>query len=100
MRVFKCEFLGLIQQDGREVNRFPVPYGVRARVKMKEDHDRDGARNGGTSVTSAVKMIDFERCIIVTQNNVYDFSSELAVNMKLLETIADFDRFFARFNIR
>lgn len=66
MRVFKCEFLGLFTEYGM--------HDVRAKVKMHEDHDLFGSQAGGITVTSPLKFIDFERGILLTRNNVYDFS--------------------------
>ena len=96
MRIYKCEFLGLITAMGETVKTWPVPHGVRAKVRMHEDHQHFGAQTGGITTTSAVKMVDFERQIIVTQNNIYDFSTKRAVDLILLETIKDFDELFAR----
>lgn len=66
MKVFKCEFIGLFKEYGMD--------DIRAVVMMHEDHDHLGAAKGGRSITSTLKFIDFERGILLTRNNVYDFS--------------------------
>lgn len=96
MRVYKCDFLGLIDWNGQAIVSFPVPHGVRARVRMNEDHLHLGAQMGGITVTSSVKMVDFERQIIVTQNNIYDFSSKNAFDLTLIESLNDIDALFDR----
>lgn len=64
MNTYRCDFTDLTTNFGVE---------HRARVVMKEDHKGMGGRVGEVTITSAVKMIDFERGIIVTQNSIYLF---------------------------
>lgn len=61
MQVFKCE-LDSIQNINDE---------FRLLVLMLEDHKEAIANVNEYVITSAVKMIDFERGIAITRNNVY-----------------------------
>lgn len=46
----------------------------RLRCKLLMNHPKFGGDNGDWTITSQLKMIDFERKIAITQNNVYDWS--------------------------
>lgn len=61
MKAFHCEFLGLTTEFE----------GQRARVNMFEDHNEFGGRKGEVTITSQVRFIDFERKVLLTQNNMY-----------------------------
>lgn len=62
MKIFKC-ILDSVRQD--EMGSF------RLRVKMKEDNHSALAFEGEYVITSAVKVIDFERGYAITRNNIY-----------------------------
>ena len=74
MRVFQCKFISLCDYAGCDVIELPRLSSVRAKVLMHEDHDKWGGRMNEVTVTSAIRSIDFERKLIVTRNNIYDFN--------------------------
>lgn len=74
MKVFKCRFISLCGYAGDPVTDVPSSALVRAKVMMREDHDKWGGRAGEVTFTSAVRSVDFERKLIVTLNNIYDFN--------------------------
>jgi len=61
MKIFKCK-LDSIQESAA---------GYRLRVLMCQDHVEAVAVKDEYVITSAVKMIDFERGIAITRNNIY-----------------------------
>lgn len=73
MRMFTCKLLGFADAIGAPINQMPLSGVVKALVVMGEDHDKIGGSKGEVCVTSALRSIDFERKLIVTQNNVYQF---------------------------
>ena len=73
MRMFTCKLLGFADAIGAPLDRLPASGVVKARVVMGEDHDKFGGAKGEVTITSALRSIDFERRLIVTQNNVYQF---------------------------
>ena len=68
MQLIKCTLLYLRPNVGSG-----VPHAM---VVRHSDHPRLGPPNGKATVTSYVKVIDFERKFFVTQNNIYDFSGD------------------------
>lgn len=74
----KCKFLGLVSAVGEPITDMGnVPYGIRAKVIRLSDHPRLGPPDDEYkcwTITSRVKLVDFSTKIIVTENNVYDFS--------------------------
>ncbi|WP_316207446.1 hypothetical protein [Bradyrhizobium sp. SZCCHNR3118] len=73
MRMFKCSLLGFTDGLGGRIEKMPISGQIRARVVMGEDHDKLAGSEGEIAITSAIRSIDFERRLIVTQNNVYQF---------------------------
>ncbi|BBB99741.1 hypothetical protein [Bradyrhizobium elkanii] len=73
MRMFTCKLLGFTDCIGAPIERIPLSGVIKARVEMGEDHDERGGAKGEVTITSALRSIDFERRLIVTQNNVYQF---------------------------
>jgi len=71
-----CEFHGFVTAMGEKLTDFKrrVPYGIRARVKRLTDHPRLGGPDGHDfTITSEVRLMDFENGVIVTQNTIYKF---------------------------
>jgi len=67
MKVFKCKFDSIFSEFGNN--------DLRLRCVMLEDHDKHGGCNGEVTITSRLKMVDFERKFAVTNsNNIYDWS--------------------------
>ena len=66
MKIFKCEFDSIFAEFGNN--------DLRLRVIMVDDHNLYGGRSGEFTVTSKLKMVDFERKFAVTANNIYDWS--------------------------
>lgn len=64
MNVYRCEFISIEQEP-----HFSARW--RANVKLLDDHKGFGGQSGDRCTTSTIKLIDFERGIIVTQNSVY-----------------------------
>lgn len=46
----------------------------RLKVRMLENHNELGGAKGEVTITSVIKLIDFERRFAITQNNIYDWS--------------------------
>jgi len=61
MNKYECELKDIIVYGGTH----------RARIIMKENHKELGGRVGESTITSPIRSIDFERCIIVTRNSIY-----------------------------
>lgn len=74
MKVFRCQLIGLCDFAGCTVVNIPAYEQVRAKVMMHEDHNKWGGRAGEVTITSTIRSIDFERKLIVTRNNIYDFN--------------------------
>jgi len=70
-----CEFIGFCTARGEMLDSFkPVPHGIRARVKRLSEHPRLGDPDGHDfTITSEVRLVDFENGVIVTQNTIYKF---------------------------
>lgn len=67
MKVFKCTFDSIFSDFGAS--------DLRLRCIMQEDHDKHGGRKGEFTITSRLKLVDFERKFAVTAyNNIYDWS--------------------------
>lgn len=73
MRMFTCKLLGFADALGAPVDKIPLSGVLKARVVMGEDHDKIGGSKGEVCITSALRSVDFERRLLVTQNNVYQF---------------------------
>lgn len=63
MTHYRCEFIRLTETRAAGY--------VQACVRLLEDHKGAGGSAGETCFTSRVRSIDFERGILVTQNNIY-----------------------------
>lgn len=61
MKMFKCNFIGMCGTAGDR----------RLQVELLEDHDKLGGLKGECTITSPVKLIDFERKYAITANNMY-----------------------------
>lgn len=66
MNIFKCKFDSIFTEYGSN--------DLRLRCVMLEDHNLYGGRSGEYTITSKLKMIDFERKFAMTQSNIYDWS--------------------------
>ncbi|MHC2552387.1 hypothetical protein [Bradyrhizobium elkanii] len=73
MRLYDCRLLGFVDALGGPIKEMPISCAIRARVIMNEDHEELGGGKDDITITSAVRSIDFERRLIVTQNNLYQF---------------------------
>lgn len=67
MKIFKCSFDSIFTEFGKS--------DLRLRVVMNEDHDRFGGCKGEYTITSKLKMIDFERKMAMTANNIYKWEN-------------------------
>jgi hypothetical protein len=69
MKLMRCELIGLLQHYQSNI--------FTAKIKRLEDHPRLGPpKSGAFTVTSAIRSIDFDKGLIVTENNLYSFKSK------------------------
>lgn len=64
MRVYKCYHVKVTYEYG----------GPRLSVIMIDDHAERGGKSGERTITSLIKLVDFERKYAITQNSIYDWS--------------------------
>lgn len=72
MRAQNCTLIGFVNVNMDKAGEAPLGI-IRAYVRMKGDHSELPESDGRTVMTSTVKMIDFERRLMVTQNSLYQF---------------------------
>jgi hypothetical protein len=68
MKLMRCELISLSQHYSSTI--------FTARIKRLESHPRLGAPKDCETITSAIRSIDFDKGLIVTENNIYTFKNK------------------------
>lgn len=61
--IIECVFDSIFAEYGKE--------DLRLRCILKMNHPKFGGSSGEYTITSKIKMIDFERRMCITKNNIY-----------------------------